>query len=173
MPLFGMHLRAIFTGCAQEFNLWYQLENYSSKIFALSPSGQWVNIWPGPIFKLSLCSANHRPGYFSNLPCDWPNTAWVYSEQEAENGPWSHNWPICMLRHERHVLIANRTEVVVLTVVDVGHVLSPQTGLQFAESLALGDAAGGILTMRLIEEVGSAPDTVVVTQLLKPPVIRT
>ena len=33
--------------------------------------------------KLSLCSANHRPGYWSNLPCGWPSTAWVYSEQET------------------------------------------------------------------------------------------
>ena len=39
--------------------------------------------------KLRLRSANHRPGYWSNLPCDWPSTAWAYSEQETENGPWS------------------------------------------------------------------------------------
>ena len=39
--------------------------------------------------KLRLCSANHRPGYWSNLPCDWPSTALAYSEQETENGPWS------------------------------------------------------------------------------------
>ena len=39
--------------------------------------------------KLRLCSANHRTGYWSNLPCDWPSTAWAYSEQETENGPWS------------------------------------------------------------------------------------
>ena len=37
--------------------------------------------------KLKLCSANHRPGYWSNLPCDWPSTAWAYSEQETENRP--------------------------------------------------------------------------------------
>ena len=54
---------------------------------------------PGPVFclllksKLRLCSANHRPGYWSNLPCDWPSTAWAYSEQETENGPWS-SWPM-------------------------------------------------------------------------------
>ena len=29
------------------------------------------------------------PGYWSNLPCDWPSTAWAYSEQETENGPWT------------------------------------------------------------------------------------
>ena len=46
-------------------------------------------VWPGPVFclKLRLCSANHRSGYWSNLPCDWPSTAWAYSEQETENGP--------------------------------------------------------------------------------------
>ena len=38
--------------------------------------------------KLGLCSANHRPGYWSNLPCVWPSTAWAYFEQETENGPW-------------------------------------------------------------------------------------
>ena len=38
--------------------------------------------------KLRLCSANHRPGCWSNLPCDWPSTAWAYSEQETENRPW-------------------------------------------------------------------------------------
>ena len=37
--------------------------------------------------KLRLCSANHRPGYWSNLPCDWPSTVWAYSKQETENGP--------------------------------------------------------------------------------------
>ena len=42
----------------------------------------------GPVFCLSLCSANHRTGYWSNLPCDWPSTAWAYSKQETENGPW-------------------------------------------------------------------------------------
>ena len=41
--------------------------------------------------KLRLCSANHRPGYWSNLSCDWPSTAWDYSEQEPENEPW---WPV-------------------------------------------------------------------------------
>ena len=37
--------------------------------------------------KLRLCSANYRPGYWSNLTCDWPSTAWAYSEQETENRP--------------------------------------------------------------------------------------
>ena len=37
--------------------------------------------------KFRLCSANHRPGYWSNLTCDWPSTVWAYSGQETENGP--------------------------------------------------------------------------------------
>ena len=40
--------------------------------------------------KLRLCSANHRPGYWSNLPCDWLNTAWAYSKQGTGNGPRSY-----------------------------------------------------------------------------------
>ena len=40
-------------------------------------------IWARFLFlarsKLRLCSANHRPGYCSNLPCDWPSTARAYS----------------------------------------------------------------------------------------------
>ena len=39
--------------------------------------------------KLRLYSANHRTGYFSNLPCDWLSIVWAYSEQETENGPLS------------------------------------------------------------------------------------
>ena len=38
--------------------------------------------------KFRLCSANRRPGYWSNLPCDWPTTAQAYSKQEIENGTW-------------------------------------------------------------------------------------
>ena len=45
--------------------------------------------------KLRLCSANHRPGYWSNLRCDWPSTARAYFEQETENGPWC---TMCFLR---------------------------------------------------------------------------
>ena len=36
--------------------------------------------------KLRLCSANHKPGYWSNLPCDWLSTAWTYSEKQ-KTGP--------------------------------------------------------------------------------------
>ena len=51
--------------------------------------------------KLRLCSANHRPGYWSNLPCDWPSTAWAYSEQQTENGtrqPTHHLNTACPLQ---------------------------------------------------------------------------
>ena len=64
--------------------------------------------------KLRLCSANHRPGYWSNLPSDWPSTAWAYSEQETENRPWCfiHWWAgsqpmrddLCMMTYARNYL---------------------------------------------------------------------
>ena len=31
--------------------------------------------------------------YWSNLACDWPSTAWAYSEQDTENGPCIHLSP--------------------------------------------------------------------------------
>ena len=58
--------------------------------------------------KLRLCSANHRPSYWTNLPWYWPSTAWAYPEQETENrsksGPISNSlmWydaPIFSLYH--------------------------------------------------------------------------
>ena len=57
--------------------------------------------------KLRLCSANHRPGYWSNLPCDWPSTAWAYSEQETENGPWSALAARCSLLTALYSYIVN------------------------------------------------------------------
>ena len=56
-------------------------------------SKPWFRYWLGAIrarflslarSKLRLCSANHRPGYWSNLPCDWQSTAWAYSDQETK-----------------------------------------------------------------------------------------
>ena len=46
-------------------------------------SGRFLSLARG---KRELYSANHRPGYWSNLPCDWPSTAWADSKQETENG---------------------------------------------------------------------------------------
>ena len=43
--------------------------------------------------KFRLCSANHRPGYWSNLPCDWLSIAWAYPEQQTENRPWACYFP--------------------------------------------------------------------------------
>ena len=51
--------------------------------------GTWARFLSLARSKLRLCSANHRPGYWNNLPCDWPSTAWAYSQQETENGPWN------------------------------------------------------------------------------------
>ena len=33
-----------------------------------------------------IWSAYQRSDYWSSLPCDWPSTAWAYSEQETETG---------------------------------------------------------------------------------------
>ena len=56
--------------------------------------------------KLRLCSANHRAGYWSNLPCDWLSIVWAYSEQETEKGPswqaitWTNDDPFNLLAGE-------------------------------------------------------------------------
>ena len=55
---------------------------------------------------LRLCSANHRPGYWSNLPCDWPSTACAYSKKGTETKPWQcrkseHHQPQYWLRLPR------------------------------------------------------------------------
>ena len=52
-------------------------------------TNQRCSLATGCGIKLRLYSANPRPGYWSNLPCDWPSTAWAYSELETENGPCS------------------------------------------------------------------------------------
>ena len=63
-----------------------------SRVLEISRDLQNDVLWDietsSPQSKLGLCSANHRPGYWSNLSCDWLSTAWAYSEQETENGPW-------------------------------------------------------------------------------------
>ena len=48
----------------------------------------WARFLSHALSKLRLCSANHRPGYWSNLPCDWPSTAWAYSYSKRKKmGP--------------------------------------------------------------------------------------
>ena len=55
--------------------------------------------------KLRLYSANHRPGYWSNLPCDWPSTAWTYSEQETENRPSMNiEWGSCIMARSHYFI---------------------------------------------------------------------
>ena len=72
---------------------WLSNSHWSALSCGSSQEGSEAVLLPGPRFlslaqsKLRLCSANHRPGHWSNLPCDWPSTAWAYSEQETENRP--------------------------------------------------------------------------------------
>ena len=79
------------------FLVWYFLYSYSHftwnfiaiiRIPALIKILTWVHFLSLTQSKLRLCLANHRPGYFSNLACDWLSIVWAYSEQETENGPW-------------------------------------------------------------------------------------
>ena len=61
----------------------------------LNPSAAetWARFLSLAWSKLRLCSANHRTGYWSNLSCDCPSTAWANSEHETENEPrifWAH-----------------------------------------------------------------------------------
>ena len=56
-------------------SIWYQCKSI------------WAHFLLHAQSKLRLCSANQRPGYWSNLLCDWPSRVWAYSEQETENEP--------------------------------------------------------------------------------------
>ena len=76
-------------------DIWYAMQDHF--LLCLYPPECDVIFWTDLIWarflslvwsKLRLCSANHRPGYWSNLSCDWLSTAWAYSKQETENGPW-------------------------------------------------------------------------------------
>ena len=62
--------------------------NTMDVMWALCKLMAWARYQSLAQSKLRLCSANHRPGYWSDLPWDWPSTAWAYSEQETENGAW-------------------------------------------------------------------------------------
>ena len=67
-----------------------ELRHWTKNIILCLCISSWVLFLSLGLSKLRLCSANHRPGYWSNQPCDWPSTAWAYSEQETENRPWSY-----------------------------------------------------------------------------------
>ena len=100
--------QATVVGIAKTSRHWWRSwhhDNYQSSTFSSNASSKVVNLLRpgdshislnlGPFLslawsKLRLCSANHRAGYFSNLACDWLSIVWAYSEQETENGPWSH-----------------------------------------------------------------------------------
>ena len=64
---------------------WYSICEMVLIALTLLGLGPFLSLAPS---KLRLCSANHWPGYWSNLPCDWLSTAWAYSEQQTDNGPW-------------------------------------------------------------------------------------
>ena len=68
---------------------------FSAKPLPEQMHENWAHFLSLPPNKLRLCSANHRPGYWSNLPCDWPSTAWAYCEERQKTGPgWQEPSPI-------------------------------------------------------------------------------
>ena len=56
--------------------------------------------------KLRLCSANHRPGYWSNLPFDWPSTVWRRRGRQVSSAPAFQHiiGPVLILNLVRHIL---------------------------------------------------------------------
>ena len=100
------------------WDLWEQEIEYTLLVFTsfephrnIRDPSQFSNPvqYPGPIFCLLLrVSSDYaqpitRPGYWSNLPCHWPSTAWAYSEQETENGPWCSSWDLSFADRESGV----------------------------------------------------------------------
>ena len=81
------NMRIVLMGCHyRECWIWNWSNTMSilSALWILMARARFLSLaWS----KLRLCSANHRPGYWCNLPCDCPSTAWAYSEQETENMP--------------------------------------------------------------------------------------
>ena len=65
----------------------------------------WVRFLSLARSKLRLCSANHRPSYWSNLPCDWLSTAWAYSKQGTEYGPCIFQSRFLLLKMNLNLLL--------------------------------------------------------------------
>ena len=79
------------------YSEWFVLETPIMMIRTLdmlqvSISGNtWARFLSLVSSKLRLCPVYRRPGYWSNLPCDWLSTTWTYSKQEKENVLWIHD----------------------------------------------------------------------------------
>ena len=68
---------------------WYFLSKcLRVSIIRITTYETWARFLSLARSKLRLCSANHRPGYWTDLSCDWPSTVSAYSEQKTENRPW-------------------------------------------------------------------------------------
>ena len=75
------------------FAYWMMLHN--TWRISHSGSSRYALAYSGPVFCLLLgVSSDYAQPITGQvtevtyLPCDWPSTAWAYSEQETENGPW-------------------------------------------------------------------------------------
>ena len=58
--------------------------------------------------KLRLCSANHRPGYWSNLPCDWLSTARDRKQALVLSQEWRCSWSSADRRCSNYIWVINK-----------------------------------------------------------------
>ena len=66
----SVRLRHLCCWCTEDTTF----ENVVCKMPAFLSWGRFLSLaWS----RLRLCSANHTPGYWSNLTCDWRSTAWA------------------------------------------------------------------------------------------------
>ena len=95
-----LNQRVCFSGLAQDCSFSGALT--MALLQSYTKASVWASFMSVAWSKLRLCSANHRPGYWSNLPCDWPSTAWAYSKQETQNGPWTSIMTCCWMSFIDH-----------------------------------------------------------------------
>ena len=81
----------------------------------------------------------------------------------------SVHMPVRILLPQRHFLIANRTEIVVVAVVDKSHRWVLQTILKFLQSQRRAHTRGLALSTRLVEIVCMTCHIVAFIKLLEPP----
>ncbi len=77
-----------------------------------------------------------------------------------------------VLRFQWRVFKPDRTEVVVLTVVDVSHIVPKQAVFQRLQSLLSCHAVGLISTLRFVQEEGSSSHSVMRVQFAKPSEVK-
>ena len=94
-----MNMKAVHKYCSSSAKKYFSciISRFilSNNHFQLGPdiiwliNNQWYQIWAHFLSfagsKLRLCSANHRPGYWSNPPCDWPTVGPGLQDRQASS----------------------------------------------------------------------------------------